>query len=96
MRAIVPNAACQSVVRLYHKYIEGAEFKDVESLHEAAMAVPLFRQTRKELRIDEADVSLQQFRLSLCVVCGEMCFCRTPEILHGQFFWLKYPRRIPH
>ncbi|CDJ41633.1 hypothetical protein, conserved [Eimeria tenella] len=63
--------ACLKVVRLYNKYIQGAEIKDVKTLHEEAMAVPLYRETRKELQIDQKDISMQQFRLALCVTCAK-------------------------
>ena len=64
-------SACMQVVRLYEKYVEGSAIKDVQSLLEAAMKVPLFQSTRSELRIEEGDTSLQKFRLVLCVMCGE-------------------------
>ncbi|CDI85726.1 hypothetical protein, conserved [Eimeria praecox] len=63
--------ACMQVVRLYEKYIQGSAIKDVETLHEAAMKVPLFSATRQELGIQEDDRSLQKFRLALCVTCAK-------------------------
>ena len=65
--------ACMLVVRLYEQYIEGSSIKEVDSLLERAMEVPLFKSTRRELGIKESDNSLQKFRLALCVMCGETC-----------------------
>lgn len=78
-------------MRLYNKYIQGAEIKDVKTLHEEAMAVPLYRETRKELQIDQKDISMQQFRLALCVTCGErrlaaFLFAQLKTLLNADWF----------
>ncbi|KAL8432169.1 hypothetical protein ACSSS7_004781 [Eimeria intestinalis] len=62
--------ACHTLMRLYYKYIEGKALKDVDTLYEEAMKIPLFRKTRQELRLEEKDLSMQSFRLALCVTCG--------------------------
>ncbi|KAL8269738.1 hypothetical protein Esti_006337 [Eimeria stiedai] len=63
--------ACHTLMRLYYKYIEGKAMKDVDTLHEEALQVPLFRKTREELRLDEGDQTMQSFRLVLCVTCAK-------------------------
>ncbi|CDJ33887.1 uncharacterized protein EMH_0086170 [Eimeria mitis] len=63
--------ACVQVVRLYEKYIEGSAIKDVLTLYESAMKVPLFASTRSELGLKEDETSLQKFRLTLCVMCAK-------------------------
>ncbi|CDJ52987.1 hypothetical protein, conserved [Eimeria brunetti] len=74
--------ACMQVVRLYERYIEGSAIKDVASLHEAAMNVPLFKSTRKQLGIKEDDYSLQKFRLVLCVTCAK--FIPSLQLATGE------------
>ncbi|KAL8434566.1 hypothetical protein Efla_000082 [Eimeria flavescens] len=63
--------ACQALMRLYYKYIEGSEYKDVDKLYEEAKKIPLFAHTRGELNIPESVVSLQTFRLVVCVTCAK-------------------------
>ncbi|OEH75981.1 hypothetical protein cyc_04551 [Cyclospora cayetanensis] len=61
---------CLKLVQLYERYIEGSQIKDVEALHEQAVAIPLFKHTRSQLRIKDGDISLQTFRLALCITCA--------------------------
>ncbi|CDJ32101.1 uncharacterized protein EMH_0041910 [Eimeria mitis] len=70
--------ACMQVVRLYEKYIEGSAIKDVLTLYESAMKVPLFASTRSELGLKEDETSLQKFRLTLCVMCAKEIEGGTP------------------
>ncbi|XP_026192699.1 uncharacterized protein LOC34621071 [Cyclospora cayetanensis] len=62
---------CLKLVQLYERYIEGSQIKDVEALHEQAVAIPLFKHTRSQLRIKDGDISLQTFRLALCITCAK-------------------------
>ncbi|KAL8444369.1 hypothetical protein Emed_006266 [Eimeria media] len=62
---------CHELMRLYYKYIEGKTVKDTETLWEEASQISLFVKTRKELRLDEKDKTMQSFRLTLCVTCAK-------------------------